>query len=70
MTRQGVEVTNVVDPTIKRLIDRQTKMHFNKSWSTIAIKEVIENFHHNIQATYKVDPTRKTSHFSWKLERC
>ncbi len=59
----------MVEPTIKRLIERQAKMHFNKAWSTIAIKETIENFHHNIQASYMVDPTRKTSHFGCKARK-
>jgi hypothetical protein len=53
----------VIEPTIKRLIERRAKMHLNKAWSTIVIKETMENFHHNIEASYKVDPTRKTSHF-------
>jgi hypothetical protein len=55
----------VTNQTTKRLIEKQTRVNFNKDLSTTIIKEVGERFDHNIQASYRVDPTREISHFDF-----
>jgi hypothetical protein len=43
----------------------QAIVNFNRYWSTTIVKEVGEKFDHNIQASYRVDPTKEINHFDF-----
>lgn len=61
MVRWVVEVINVEEQAIKRLIERQLRVYFNLAWSTLAIKEVGGNFHNNIHKVWLGAQTKETN---------
>jgi hypothetical protein len=52
MVRWVVEVSNVEEQAIKRLIERQLRVYFSLAWSTLAIKKARGNFHSNIHRVW------------------
>jgi hypothetical protein len=56
--RHATNSHNVVDRIAQRLIEKQYKVDFNRTWSTIAIIKAGNRFHQNFQASFRAHPLR------------
>lgn len=56
--RHTINSHNVVDRIAQRLIEKQYRIYFNQTWSTITIIEAGNRFHQNFQASFRAHPLR------------
>lgn len=61
MVKWVIEAINVEEQATKRVIERQLRVHFNLTWSTLTIKEAGEKFHNNIHRVWLGAWIKKTN---------
>jgi hypothetical protein len=58
---QIAELLNVVEQAIEKQVERQARISFNIAWFAVQVKAIRERFHHNIQGSWRANPTKNTS---------